>query len=66
MESGFVKMYDKSKNYGFIVMDDGEEFFFHTGDISNIGNAPLREGDRVKFDIKDDFKGSKAVNIKRG
>lgn len=65
METGEVKMFDRAKNFGFIIMDDGEELFFHTGDIDQPGKTQLNPGDRVKFDIKDDYKGSKAIRIKK-
>ncbi len=65
MEIGIIKMFDRKKNFGFIVMDDGEELFFHAGDIDSHSRAKLDEGVSVKFEIMQDIKGPKAVKVKQ-
>ena len=65
MEYGHVKMWDSSKGFGFIVTDDGEELFVHVSGIDiSIKEKRLRENQRVSFDVKSDFKGDKAVNVR--
>ncbi len=64
MESGMIKDYFPAEHYGFIIGDDEEEYFFHANDIHPKfrGRRILPEM-RVKFDVKSDMKGDKAVNI---
>jgi CspA family cold shock protein len=64
MEFGYVKKWD-AKGFGFIVSDDDEELFVHSSDLdASIKERRLREGQRVKFDVKADMKGDKAVRVK--
>ena len=67
MQYGTVKMWDDSKNFGFIEGDDMQDYFVQPGDFGPTLRAKakrLREGQRVGFDIKSDFKGDKAVNVR--
>jgi CspA family cold shock protein len=65
MQSGTVKMWDVSKGFGFITSDDDDDLFVHSSDIHiSVGKERLFEGQRVKFDIRRDMKGDKAVNVK--
>jgi len=65
---GIVKHWDFSKGFGFITCDDdGEDYFVHAGDLgANLQPKMMREGLRVKFDTKSDFKGEKAINVRQG
>ncbi|NIV91847.1 cold shock domain-containing protein [candidate division KSB1 bacterium] len=66
MEYGTVKMWDSSKGYGFIVSDDDEDLFVHVSDLdATIKEKKLTEGQRVKFDVRRDMKGDKAIRVKR-
>jgi cold shock CspA family protein len=62
---GTVKKWDNIKKFGFILGDDDAEYFVHVRDldVSFPGNR-LREGQRVKFDVRNDLKGDKAVNVR--
>jgi len=65
METGTVKMWDISKGYGFITSDDDDDLFVHSSDIhQSVNNQRLIEGQRVKFDIRRDMKGDRAVNVR--
>ena len=63
MENGTVKFYNEAKGYGFILDDTtGKDVFVHhTGLIDKI-----RNDDRVVFEIAEDQKGTKAVNVRKG
>jgi CspA family cold shock protein len=65
MKSGTVKMWDVSKGFGFITSDDDDDFFVHSSDLHiSVNNQRLIEGQTVKFDIKRDMKGDRAINVK--
>jgi len=65
MQSGKVKMWDHSKGFGFITSDEDDDLFVHSSDLHvSVKNKRLSEGQRVKFDIRRDMKGDRAVNVR--
>jgi len=63
---GKVKWFDGKKGYGFIENEDGSgDVFVHYADITGEGYRVLREGERVKFEISQSPKGSKAIKVER-
>lgn len=59
--NGKVKMYNEQKGYGFILGDDGYDYFIH---ISSIKNAePIYRGAGVSFTPSVNSKGRVAVNV---
>jgi len=65
MKSGKVKNWDSQKGFGFIITDDDDELFVNVADLHpTVPNKKLREGQTVKFDVKSDMKGDKAVNVR--
>ncbi len=65
MQYGYVKMWDTSKGYGFIVTENDDELFVHVSDLDvTIKGKRLNEGQKVAFDVRRDFKGDKAVNVR--
>lgn len=58
---GKVKFFDNIKEFGFIVSDDGQEYFVHKSGIKE-GNTIGKE-DSVQFDVEEGDKGKKAVNV---
>ncbi len=62
MKEGTVKFFNESKGFGFIKdTKDDKEYFVHASGLID----EIREGDRVKFDLKEGKKGLNAVNVKR-
>ena len=65
MTRGVVKEYDRLKGFGFIVGDDGEDYFVHVSGLrEHLKRKGLRGGQKVSFDIDRDIKGDNAVNVK--
>jgi CspA family cold shock protein len=62
MATGTVKFYNRSKRFGFITQDEGEDVFVHE---SGIVSGPISDDDRVEFDVIEGPKGLKAVNVKK-
>ena len=63
---GYVKNWNPDKGWGFIVTEDDEDLFFHLSDLDiTLKPEQLHEGLRVKFDVKSDIKGDKAVNVRK-
>ena len=66
MHFGIIKHWDSSKGFGFITTDEDEDVFLHVSDLAvNLNPQQLKEGLRVKFDIKSDMRGDKAVNVRK-
>jgi CspA family cold shock protein len=63
MPEGTVKWFSEQKGYGFIEQDDGKDLFVHHTSISGTGFKSLTEGQRVQFEIEDNPKGPKAINV---
>ena len=65
--NGTVKEYDKTKGFGFISGDDGEDYFIHVYGLGpKLRKFGLIQGQRVAFDIDFDMKGDKAINVRPG
>lgn len=62
MASGTVKFFNTEKGFGFITPDEGgKDLFVHkTGT-----REPIREGDKVTFEVEQSPKGPNAVNVTR-
>ncbi len=63
MPRGKVKWFNDSKGYGFIEQESGDDVFVHHSSIQGEGFKTLKEGQDVEFDIEQDAKGAKAVNV---
>jgi cold shock protein len=61
--NGKVKFFNHQKGFGFILGDDGKEYFAHTSSIEP--GVKLDEHDAVTFDVTDGDRGPKAANIKK-
>lgn len=63
--TGTVKWFNPKKGYGFVEGSDGNSYFCHYSDIMEKGFKDLRDNEPVKFNIRHDQKGSRAVNVRR-
>jgi len=63
MATGTVKWFNESKGFGFIEQESGEDIFVHFSAIQGDGFKTLSDGQNVEFDVTQDEKGSKAVNV---
>lgn len=66
MRFGVVKNWDPLKRYGFINTDEDIDVFVHISDLAaGLKADDMEEGLYVKFNIKSDIKGDKAVNVRK-
>jgi len=59
--NGTVKFFSIEKHYGFIVGDDGLDYFVHLNDLVD----KIETGDHVSYDTETTEKEPKAVNVVR-
>jgi len=60
---GKVKFFNEMKGFGFIIGEDGKEYFVHITGLNE--GVSLNENDEVTFDIEEGTRGPKAVNVSR-
>lgn len=66
MHFGYITKWDKNKGFGFIVSEMDENLFVHMSDLDiTLKASQIKEGMRVKFDIKSDMKGDRAFNVRK-
>ena len=64
MATGRVKWFNDSKGYGFIERDGGgEDVFVHYSSITGEGYRSVTENSLVEFDVQEDPKGPRALNV---
>jgi len=68
-ETGTVKWFNRSKGFGFIIRESGEEIFVHQRSIRSEDSADgprrpnLKDGQRVAFSVSDREKGKQADDV---
>ena len=64
MATGTVKWFNTTKGYGFIAPDDGgKDIFVHISAVQQSEIEYLVEGQKVSFDVEEEARGPKAVNL---
>ncbi len=64
MATGTVKFFNTTRGFGFIAPDDGsKDIFVHISAVQQSEIEYLVEGQKVNFDIEDEARGPKAVNL---
>lgn len=64
MTTGTVKFFDATRGFGFIKPEDGsKDVFVHISAVERSGLGTLNEGQRVTFEVKQDTRGPKAINL---
>ena len=62
--NGTVKRLVADKGFGFVVVADGQEYFFHQSACTAGAFEDLREGQSVTFDTGQGPKGPRAENVR--
>jgi len=62
MSTGKVKFFNERKGFGFILDDESQQdVFVHVSGLVD----KIREDDQVSFDLTEDSRGKKAINVRR-
>ena len=62
--NGTIKRLVSDKGFGFILADEGTEYFFHNSACSDTRFDDLREGQAVTFDRGQGPKGPRGENVR--
>ncbi len=65
METGTVKWFNRTKGFGFIEREEGEDVFVHYSAIDGDGFKTLDEGDSVEFEVTQGEKGPQATKVRK-
>jgi len=61
--NGTVKRLVSEKGFGFILADDGQEYFFHQSACTGTNFESLREGQAITFTKGQGPKGPRGENV---
>jgi len=62
MATGTIKFFNETKGFGFIVPDEGgKDIFVHKTGLKQ----PVREGDKVSYEVEESPEGPNAINVTR-
>lgn len=60
---GKVKFFNEMKGFGFIISEDGKEYFVHSTGLKD--GVSIHEGDSVILEIEQGDKGPKACKVSK-
>lgn len=60
---GKVKFFNEMKGFGFIIGEDGNQYFVHSTGLNQ--GVSIRENDSVTFEVEKGDKGPKAVKVSK-
>lgn len=60
---GKVKFFNLDKEFGFIVGDDGKEYFVHKTGLNE--GLTIDKEDMVEFEVQEGDRGLKAINVRK-
>ena len=67
MATGTVKFFNTARGFGFIAPDDGsKDIFVHASAVERSELGYLTEGQQLTFDVEQEARGPKAVNLRDG
>ncbi|MFA6755676.1 MAG: cold shock domain-containing protein [Bacilli bacterium] len=61
--SGKVKKFNKDKGYGFILGDDGKDYFFYYTSLNMDGFKTVDVDAKVEFTAQESERGLRAIDI---
>ena len=61
--TGTVKWFNEKKGFGFILGEDGKDYFLHFSNIEKQGFKTVLEGERVSFEVENSGRGPQATKI---
>ena len=65
MATGTVKFFNATRGFGFIAPDDGsKDVFVHISAVQQSEIEYLVEGQKVSFDVEEEARGPKAINLR--
>ena len=62
-QTGTVKWFETTRNFGFISRENGPDVFIHGSAIAGTSYRRLEEGDAVEFDVEEGARGLRAVGV---
>ena len=60
---GEVKWFNPNKGFGFLITPNGEEYFVHFRAVQNGGRRSLRQGQKVRFVLRESERGLQADQV---